>query len=91
MERLIAEAERDAIRDAERAERRKARWCLHKKEEEEEEEWDEVDTESIYSQNSAPLDHAAFFSDAVSRRNNSLTVPRRKFHSETSSNSCTGH
>jgi hypothetical protein len=73
-ERLLAEAERTALRDADTAQRGEEEEIA-----EGEEGWDEVDsTESIYSQVSAPLDHSGFFSDPVSRPNSSLSVHRRK-------------
>lgn len=80
-ERLLAEAERSALRDAEAA--RKGEEEMVEEEEEEmvegEEDWVEVQsTESMYSQGSAPLDHPGFLSDPVSRQNSTSSMPRRK-------------
>ncbi|KAH0829057.1 hypothetical protein J3R83DRAFT_2514 [Lanmaoa asiatica] len=75
-ERLLAEAERTALRDAEIAQRNE-----DERMPDEEDDWEEVGTtESIYSQLSAPIDHSAFFSEPepVSCQNSSLSAPRRK-------------
>lgn len=72
-ERLLAEAEYTALRDAENAQRDEGGIVP-----DEEDDWAEGDTESIYSQLSAPIDHSAFFSDPLSRQNSSSSLPRRK-------------
>ncbi|KAG8220446.1 hypothetical protein J3R82DRAFT_3140 [Butyriboletus roseoflavus] len=72
-ERLLDEAERTALRDVENAQRDEGMIVP-----DEEDDWDEADTESIYSQLSAPIDHSAFFSDPLSRRNSTSSVLRRK-------------
>lgn len=72
-ERLLADAEHTALRDAETFQRDEERIPL------EEDDWEEAaSTESMYSQLSAPLDHSSLFSDPVSRRNSPLSVHRRK-------------
>lgn len=73
-ERLLVEAERTALRDAENAQRAEEEVMPN-----EEDDWGETQsTESIYSQISAPIDHSAFFSDPASRQNSSSSLPRRK-------------